>query len=266
MKLVFDVGATHTRFARVSKGKIEDVQHIDTAKNADGISDLAERLLKLADGEPIEAVAGGLPGIVEKGSLTQARNLSAWQNVDVSTSLEAKLSIKPMLHNDTVGVGLGEMWHGAGTAKGVAAYVTVSTGVNAVRYVDGRVDSSISPFELGRQLVSGGVRQANDLESLIGGASVAARFGAEPGKIKLPAFWHQEAVYLARALYNLRLYWAPELVVLGGTMMRDIDIAVVAHELASLPQVWSRPLELEAAKLGSDGGLYGGLVRLETAQ
>jgi fructokinase len=159
-------------------------------------------------------------------------------------------------------IGIGEARLGAGLSTGVMSYITVSTGVNAVRLIDGMPDATIGRFELGYQIVSGGPRSAAGLESLIGGAALERRRGMAPANMHEPELWIQEATYLARAIYNMQLYWAPAVIVLGGAMMRDIHMAVVREQLAELPQVSAHRADLRRAGLGDHGGLEGARILL----
>jgi predicted NBD/HSP70 family sugar kinase len=71
-----------------------------------------------------------------------------------------------------------------------------------------------------------------------------------------------EERHLAQGLYNTLLHWTPELVVFGGSMMRDIDLGVVGDELEKLPAVLVQLPRLERAALGDAAGLQGAVAWL----
>jgi predicted NBD/HSP70 family sugar kinase len=164
--------------------------------------------------------------------------------------------------NDVELCGLGEAHEGSGITRGVMAYFTISTGVNAVRIVDGRIDRTISSFDIGKLLVGDIGGEEQTLESLTGGAALSRRKGRPPKTIRDPSVWRIEAHELAIGLYDVLLTWTPTRVVFGGGMMKDIDLKLVREELASIPSALSTIPDLLYASLGDAGGLHGALVWL----
>lgn len=163
------------------------------------------------------------------------------------------------IHNDLVMCGLGEAHAGAGTIEGIMVYYTISTGVNAVRLIDGKVDRTIKRFEIGFELVGQDDGRVKSLEALIGGGSMQKRLGKEPAEVGSQRLWRKAERDLAHGLYNTLLHWTPDVVVFGGSMMRDIEIAGVKSELAKLPQVLTARPDFRRAKLGDLSGVYGAL-------
>jgi fructokinase len=265
MVLVFDFGATRTRLALASDGKLEEIVRMDTDASHQGLAKLLGSMRQLAEGHKIRAVVGGLPGQVQgtEGKLTLAPNLVAWLGMPIRARMEEMFDCPVYIANDVVMGGLGESHDGAGSAKGVMAYFTVSTGVNAVRIVDGWVDTTISRYEIGKQLIGKTGHKLESLEFLTGGAAFSERHGKAPREVRDAAVWQVQSRVLARGVYNTMLHWAPEVIVFGGSMMRDIELEVVAHELAQLPAVFPELPRLAYAKLGDTAGLHGALVWLE---
>lgn len=97
------------------------------------------------------------------------------------------------------------------------------------------------------------------LEQMLGGAATERRFGLPPAKLRDRELWHADEVALARVAYNTMLYWTPDVIVFGGSMMRDIEIEAVEREFNRLPEVLETPPSLKRAKLGDLAGLYGSL-------
>jgi fructokinase len=102
-----------------------------------------------------------------------------------------------------------------------------------------------------------------DLESQVGGAALTKRMGTSPKEVRDPQVWLDRARHLAVALYNTSLYWSPEVIVLGGSMMRDIDLREVSFQMEALPRVLERLPKLHRAKLGDTTGLHGALAMLK---
>jgi len=262
--LTFDVGATKTRVALADVSGLGEIEVIPTDHSPNGFARFLGLLQEQSDGHRISAVIGGMAGELEgpEGELVVSPNLPEWLGIPVLHRLQSLFDCRIEVDNDTVLCGLGEAHNGAGETEGVMTYFTVSTGVNAVRIVDGQVDPSIMRFEIGAELLGEeqGVNQT--LEELTGGAAMMMRTGMSPAKIKDPKVWEMEAHELARGVYDTMLHWTPAVVVFGGSMMRDISLKRVAKELQELPRVVEIP-ELRAAKLGDEAGLQGALVRAQ---
>jgi predicted NBD/HSP70 family sugar kinase len=78
--------------------------------------------------------------------------------------------------------------------------------------------------------------------------------------------WDELAEYLAQGMRNTILYWSPDAIVLGGSMMiGDPKIMVDAVRKYTVELVGDfevAPL-ISEAKLGDEAGLYGGMALLK---
>jgi predicted NBD/HSP70 family sugar kinase len=262
--LVFDVGGTKTRVGIVRNGKLGDIVKMETDTSAAGFARFLGILQELTKGINIRHVVGGMPGQLEgdDGNLTLAPHLPQWLGLPVMARMQKLFDCPVNILNDVELCGLGESHYGAGAKDVVMAYFTISTGVNAVRIVQGHIDNSISRYEIGKLIVESRNGVDETLEELTGGAALTLRKGLPPKLIRDPEVWKLEEYELARGLYDVLLAWTPELVIFGGSMMRDIDLASVARELKKLPPVLSTIPRLGYSKLGDLGGLYGAMAWL----
>jgi predicted NBD/HSP70 family sugar kinase len=260
--LVFDVGGTNTRIALAESGALHEVVRMPTDKSAAGFAKFLGALQEVASGKKITAVAGGFPGQFkgENAEFVIASNLKDWLGQQVGARLEELFDCPVVVINDVELCGLGEAHVGAGRAEGVMAYFTVSTGVNGVRIVDGKVDQSVGRYEMGHQIIHQPASGPQTLEDLVGGASLEKATGKHPRDIKDAAVWSRLEHYLAVGLYNCVHYWNPGVIVLGGSMMRDIKIDGVRKELDQMPPLYDRWPELVSAELGDEAGLHGAVI------
>lgn len=261
MYLVFDIGATKTRLALSSDGdSFSKTVVFNTDATAGGQARLVTEARKLVAEHKVTLVAGGATGTIDrqKGIVLESPNLPDWGRVDLGHSFKQAFKAPLILENDTAVVGLGEV-ASAVDRRGIIAYMTISTGVNGVRIIDGQIDRSTYGFELGRQIVGEAGEHMMNLEELIGGQALQRRYGRLPKAIDDPAVWHAETNHLAVALYNLMLHWSPREIILGGSMMRDIPLDWVSRAMHRLPRVFPEWPELRRAELGDLGGLYGAL-------
>ena len=178
----------------------------------------------------------------------------------VRAGLIQLFSCPALIENDSALCGLGEAVAGAGRGSDIVAYITVSTGVGGVRIVDGKVDRAHAGFEPGHQIVASGLT----LERLVSGRAMSEKYGKHPREITDEVVWEELAGYLALGLHNTIVHWSPEVVVLGGSMMKVPGIALPAVQayLAKTLKIFPVLPELRLAELGDFGGLHGALELL----
>jgi fructokinase len=175
------------------------------------------------------------------------------------------------LENDAAVAGLGEAVFGAGKGLEIVAYHTVSTGVGGVKIENGEIDHASAGFEPGHQILDIDRTVLGDdieptLENLVSGTAIELRFGVKPYEIpQSDILWEELAEYLAQGLRNTVLYWSPDAIVLGGSMVigdpKIMVDAVRKYTVQSLDSFVPCPLIAEA-KLGDEAGLYGGMALL----
>ncbi len=281
MRVLFDIGGTQTRIALSRDGRTLGTPiFVATPQTyTEGISVIANAILSIARGEQIEKVVGGVPGPLshDRTTLISAPNLPLWAGHALSGDFSKVLSAPVYIENDTALVGLGEATHGSGKGQSIVAYITVSTGVNGVRVVNGRIDPSARGFEIGHQIIDAGAISAGvpcpscggggELESFISGRSVSATHGKHPKEISDGAVWSRLAVYLGYGVHNTIVYWSPHIVVIGGSMMRTVGIPIdqVRDAVAHTLKIYGEDLPpIVGAGLGDIGGLYGALALSHT--
>lgn len=272
--IVFDIGGTKTRVARVDEiGTLGDHTSFKTpAKFEEGMSKLVAAITELGVTK-VKGVAGGLRGLLteDKTGIHNDSVLTKWVGKSVVAALEKELKTTIRLENDTAVAGLGEAHFGAGKGLPIIAYHTVSTGVGGVKIEDGKVDDASVGFEPGHQILDIdrtilGEDVTPTLENLVSGTALEQRFGVKPYEIpQSDVVWDELAEYLAQGLHNTILYWSPDAIVLGGSMIIgdpkiEID-AIRKYTVESLDGFVPAPL-ITTAKLGDEAGLYGAMTLL----
>lgn len=280
MYILFDIGGTKMRVVAADREKFlgEPVvvstpgdfnEGIDTLKR---IIDNIQRDLATKN-RAITAIVGGIAGPLnpERTSLVRSPNLGGWVNHDVKSALHTAYNVPVEIENDAALVGLGEAHFGSGRGKSVVAYLTVSTGVGGARIVDGKIDRASLGFEPGHQVIDPDntlcpTCEGNDLEAYVSGTSIEKRFGVKPYEIHDDAVWDELAKFLAYGLNNTIVHWSPDIVVIGGSMMKEIGIPIpaVRKHLAQILKIFPEGPLIEKAQLGDFGGLYGSLAYART--
>ncbi len=275
MFLLFDIGATKMRLAVSKDGKSFGVPKIlKTPKDFnEAVGLFKTEAFNLCEGRKIKAAAGGVKGVLDKGKnrLVAVPILTDWTHKPLKENLSKILRVPVFLENDTALVGLGEAVYGAGKGYGVVVYITISTGVGGVIIVGGEIDENTMGFEPGHQIINFdgppcffcGV--PGHLEEYISGAAFERRYAKKPYEITDPAIWDEAAKFLAYGLNNTIVHWSPDIVVLGGSMMKEIGIPIerVRFYLKNILKIFPEPPLIEKASLGDIGGLYGALTFLK---
>lgn len=272
MYLVFDIGATKMRLAISENGqKLNEPKIIPTPQNfQEAMTQFKQLTQELIGSEKIAAAAGGIKGSLDKkeGVLLNPPNLPNWKGKSFKQEAERIISAPVYLENDAVLAGLGEANFGAGKDHHIVVYLTVSTGVGGVRIINGKVDENALGFEPGHQIIVPdglpcGCGGKGHLESYISGAGLKRRYGKNSEEITDPRIWDEVAKFLAIGLNNTILHWSPDIVILGGAVMKSVDLEKVKIFLKEYLTIFPNPPEVVLAKYDSDGGLLGALKLIE---
>ncbi len=276
MYILFDIGGTKTRVAStVDFQTILHVEKFDTPlRYQDGVNAIFDAVQRVRDGEIVIALAGGIRGPLnhEKTGIVSEKVLTDWVGRSITGDLSSKFGAPAFLENDTAIVGLGEVVYGAGKGYDIVAYHTVSTGVGGARYVHGKLDSVSVGFEPGHQILDIdrtilGAHIAPTLENMVSGNALEKRRGVKPYEISQDDHvWDELAKNLAYGLKNTIVYWSPDVIVLGGSMIvgnpRILLSDIIRHTEETLEGLVPCPLIVDAV-LKDEGGLYGAMAILK---
>ncbi|MFH1781404.1 MAG: ROK family protein, partial [Patescibacteria group bacterium] len=207
MYILFDVGGTNLRIATSTNlKKLDNFKIVKTPKN---YNQALEIFREHAD-EKVKGVAGGLPCTFKnsKKQIAICPNLPKWNNKNIYNDLSKIFKTKNIkLENDAALAGLGEAVHGAGKKYKIISYLTLSTGIGGAKIVDKKLVENYLGYEPGFQIID-----FKNKQQLIAGSDL--------NKIKKPD-WEDINNRLAAGIYNSIIFWSPEVVVLGGGMLKN---------------------------------------------
>jgi glucokinase len=214
--------------------------------------------------------------------------LPGWKGFNLVEDLSRVFNVKAALENDADASALGEASWGAGKGKSRLIYVTVGTGIGGGILLDGQIyrGADMSHPEIGHHIIetSGPLCSCGFhgcWESLATGPALAAWFkertanhqgypanvtakqicelARQGDKFALQAVEH-EAYYLGLGLANLINLFVPEMIVLGGSVMKSADLLldrirkVIRQGCRFVP---FERTELALASLGENADLIG---------
>lgn len=276
MYILFDIGGTNTRIAASTNGKTFGTPIIfKTPKNfSAGVRRFTETAKHVSGGKKIHAIGGGFAGPLnaKKTSALNSPHLSDWVGKPITKTISRVLHAPMYIENDTAIVGLGEAVAGAGRAYTIVAYMTISTGVNGARIVRKRIDENAFGFEIGHQFIAPpdykkaqrciSCKIPGHLEGFISGSALKRRYHKNPRDIRTKKIWTETAHWLSYGLVNTAVYWSPDVIVLGGSMMKNpgINLGEAKKFFARTLTIFPKPPKLVKASLGDVGGLYGALA------
>jgi glucokinase len=232
--------------------------------------------------DEIEAVGIGCGGPLDsaKGVVIAPLHLPGWTDVHVVERAQSALGRPAVLDNDATAAAAGEHRYGAGRGTRNMVYLTISTGVGGGVIFDGELHRGRSGNggELGHVTVDWHGRRCHGcgrrgcLEAYCSGTSIAERAreagmdgataadvaqAARAGNAIAARVWDETCEALACGITSIVNLFEPELVVLGGGVMRTGEqlLAPVRERVAA--QAMGGPVDVVAAALGDVVGVVG---------
>jgi glucokinase len=290
-----DIGGTKIAVGMVDdQGKVLSRMEAPTDPNrySDGIELIAHMLRKTAQrtGAPITGIGIGSTGPVDpmRGEFGDVDFLPGWRGKSPVRDLAQIFSVQVALENDGDAAALAEAGWGAGRNRTRLIYVTVGTGIGGGIILDGQLYRGVEGAhpEIGHHIVdpagpkcSCGFRGC--WESLAAGPAMVAwmersapanyahregitakricELAQQRDEVALQAVEH-EAFYLGLGLANLINLFAPDAIVLSGSVMKSADLfldrihALIRSGCRFVP---AEKTKLMLASLGDDTNLIG---------
>jgi glucokinase len=240
--------------------------------------------------EPITGIGIGSTGPLYAftGEFGDVNFFPKWKGQNPVRDLQRTFQVDVAMENDGDAAALGEAGWGAGRGKKNLIYVTVGTGIGVGILLDGKLYRGVDDFhpEIGHHLVdpSGPLCDCGFhgcWESMCAGPAMAKWFASNvPAEYSRPSplnakticeraqqgdMWAQRAVehearYLGLGLANLVTMFVPEMIILGGSVMKSAALfldeikRIIATSCRLVP---FEKTQLALASLGEDTNLIG---------
>ena len=243
MKLFAGIEAGGTKFvcaAGDGEGKILHRITIPTTTPDETLPKIIE-FFKAIDGDIIAFGIGSFGPIDTNldsptyGYITSTPKI-AWVNCDLLGAIKKAFNVPVGFTTDVTTAALGEYEWGAGQNLAHFVYMTVGTGIGAASIINGKTIPGMGHQEMGHMLIphdhekdpfAGICPYHHDcLEGLACGEAIKQRWEV-PSALDLPAdhpAWKLQADYLAAALMNCILILAPQRIIMGGGVMRQMHL------------------------------------------
>ena len=291
--LAFDIGGTKLAAGVVDTGGVVHAFEAAPTEAKRGPAAAVARLFDLgrrvvdASGVPWEEIRAvgvccGGPLDRERGVLLAPLHLPGWEGLELTALAEEEFERPATLENDATAAALGEQRYGAGAGARDVVYLTLSTGVGGGVVLGGRLfrGSTGNGGELGHVTVDWRGRHCRGcgrhgcLEAYVSGTSIAERAretgldaataadvaaAARDGDPTAVRVWDETIEALACGIVSLVNVFEPELVVLGGGVMRSGELLLAplrerVRRDAVGPAATARVVE---AALGDQVGVVG---------
>lgn len=273
MYLLFDIGGTKIRIAISRDGEtFEEPRIVSTPNNyEEGINLFSAIKKELIGEEKLVVVTGSVAASFNKEGtkLTGGGSqITDWLEKPIKYDMEKIFGCPVYMVNDTMMGGLAQAHLGPGRDHGIVVYVTVSTGVGGARIVDGKIDRNAFGFEPGQQIIDAGNALCKGwskqgfLADYISGMAIEKNEGRKPEDIHDEAFWKSRADFLAIGLYNITTMWSPNVIVVGGSIMKSIPFEYLEEKYREILKNTfpNEQPSLTLAEFGDEMGLYGALA------
>ena len=207
----------------------------------------------------------------EFGSITNTPKL-AWRHYDFLGALKDQFSSPVGWTTDVNAAALGEFRYGAASDKRSCLYLTVGTGIGGGLVVDGQLYQAFSHPEMGHISVkrhpldsyTGSCPYHGDcFEGLAAGPAIKGRTGTAAQNLEESDLaWEIEAYYIAQALVNYTLVLSPEVIILGGGVMKQVHLfdkirKSFKQQLGDYVQLPALEDYIVPCALGDNAGLIG---------
>lgn len=156
---------------------------------------------------------------------------SGWQDFDFVGNLKKHFDVPIAWTTDVNAAAFGEYVCGEGQEKNSVVYYTIGTGIGGGALQNGEFIEGYSHPEMGHMLVVPHEKDTfkgncpyheNCLEGMAAGPAIEARSGKKGQDIPADdAVWESEAYYIAQCIYNTTLILSPEVIILGGGVMKQ---------------------------------------------
>lgn len=275
MNITFDIGGTNLRVGLFSDDHtlVKKIIKPTPARYAEGLSLMVSLVCDLRRGsEEIHGIAVASCGVLDRvlGKILISPNLTGWEGALICSDLSLATGTRVVLENDAGAAGLGETNFGVGKGIRIVAYLTIGTGIGGARIVNGAIDANTLGYEPWSQIIN--VNAIDEVvdghmsgwwQSYASGTAFMQRYGISAKLCTDASIWKDYAKYLAVGIANVIVLWSPDVVILGGGVLKSAqNFLPFVRDYIDTIVIFPKKPPLVVGSLGDEAGLYGGLTLL----
>lgn len=189
-----------------------------------------------------------------------------WLGANVVSIFNKQHAVPISLDTDVNASAIAEFKYGSGKKVNTLVYLTVGTGIGGGAIVNGSPLHGILHPEMGHILIDGeteGVCRIhnNCLEGLASGPAIEKRWKIPPQDLPVNhKAWELEAKYLSRGISSIIYLLAPEMIVMGGGVMKQVQLfEMIKLKTAQILNCFVPLPQIVPPKLGDYSGVTGAL-------
>jgi fructokinase len=250
----------------------DDLRELVTFPTTTPEETLARAVAFFAEHGGIEALGVGSFGPVDlrRGWITTTPK-PGWANTDVAGALHRALAVPVAFDTDVNAAALGEQRWGAAVGLDTFCYLTVGTGIGGGVMAGNALVHGLDHPEIGHMLIphdaardpfAGSCPYHGDcFEGLASGTALRARWGRSGEELAgEPDVWELEADYLALGVVNVICALSPQLVILGGGVLKQPGLLdAVRERVPALLAGYVAAPEIVPPALGDRSGVLGAI-------
>jgi fructokinase len=207
---------------------------------------------------------------VQRGVITTTPK-PGWADTDVAGALHRALGVPVVFDTDVNAAAVGEQRWGAAVGLDTFCYLTVGTGIGGGVMARNAIVHGLSHPEIGHMRIphdtsrdpfAGSCPYHGDcFEGLASGTAIRARSGRNGETLPHEhEVWEIEAEYLALGVVNVICTLSPQLVILGGGVMKQPSLLnAVRERVDALLAGYVAAPEIVAPALGDRAGVLGAI-------
>lgn len=199
----------------------------------------------------------------------------SWSNFDFLGAIKERYQVSVAWTTDVNAAAYGEYKKGSAQDAKSCLYLTVGTGIGGGAVVNGKVLEGFGHPEMGHLLVRVHPEDnfegtcpyhSNCLEGLASGPAIEARYQQKGHELEHESrVWELEAYYLAQALVSYTLILRPEKIIIGGGVMKQVQLFdLIRNQFTLLMNEYVPTPDLEQyivnPGLGDNAGVTGCLL------
>jgi len=275
MYISIDIGKSNTRVSStLDLIEIHKIVKFSTDQQLEEQKKLiADAIYKVSDGKDVEAIAIGVPSLLDKVNkkFLRSANFPSLNGLEFNALLPDILKqVYLYIENDASLGALGEAYYGLGKEKTVVAYLTLSSGVGGSLVIKHPKGYDLINAEPGHHIISESDTLADKtgilgtFESYCSGSLFEKRYGLKPEKNVDERVWLGYAKHLSTGVINTVAFWKPEVIILGGGMsIHNFELFYPLLMMELEKQTFFDIPEIKKTVLEDEAGVYGGFILLK---